>query len=757
MDKITGTVKLANVNGTAQIMFKKRSDFPASGRASAEYVATDENKIYRYDKAAGKYVCIGTNPDGLQKQIDNIVIAGTSSGDAAAEVAQARVNANGETFGTLKERLDVADVTDDELKEVCKTTPIISLSKNSNFYCNSVDVGASVAINDIEYYVKRTDGTVVDDTTEERYFCKEISVKEGETYYVSSIIRYWVSAFAVYDTTGNIISYDNGDRSEDKLKVKRKIVIPHGGTTLRVFTYYPADKESIKIMRISELIDLNVKDDLPYPIKIADEVEKKLTWISGEYFTLDNNDNLQIVSDSTFSYAKIEVKRNDVLRIVGATHWGSKCYAEISETDDVIYITDSELNVKNITHDDIYVAKTNGTIYINKSNDFAIPTKVYTVKSDALCSDECKKISESLTPNEEVSVELTWNNGYYNITTGKIVDADKTALKHAIVSLEKGKTYHITGKSSWQALNFIVVDDNNTVVGSSDSSAISGNLVHDMYFDSNGTYMMYVNSLEAYTNATTVKEVVSYKPVSDTGNVLFGKKWVACGDSFTEGDFTGYVDDNGFAGKDSQYIYDASSGMYKTYPYWIGKRNKMTVINEAKCGSVLALDKTYVDDPTNVDINTKNPFSYERYKNIPNDADYITIWFGINDSYNCYLGTENDTTNETFYGAWDVVLRYLITNHPYAKIGIIVTESTNGNEWRDAIRQRARKWGIPVLDMMGNESVPPIFGRESTLGMCDEAINLRKNSFIVSDTNRHPNLEAHKYQSTFIENWLRSL
>ena len=109
MDKITGTVKLANVNGTAQIMFKKRSDFPASGRASAEYVATDENKIYRYDKAAGKYVCIGTNPDGLQKQIDNIVIAGTGSGDAAAEVAQARVNADGVTSETLKGRLDAMD------------------------------------------------------------------------------------------------------------------------------------------------------------------------------------------------------------------------------------------------------------------------------------------------------------------------------------------------------------------------------------------------------------------------------------------------------------------------------------------------------------------------------------------------------------------------------------------------------------------------------------------------------------------------
>ena len=46
------------------------------------------------------------------------------------------------------------------------------------------------------------------------------------------------------------------------------------------------------------------------------------------------------------------------------------------------------------------------------------------------------------------------------------------------------------------------------------------------------------------------------------GNVLHGKKWVACGDSYTAGNFTGFVDENGLSGKNSPVIYDAEMEMY---------------------------------------------------------------------------------------------------------------------------------------------------------------------------------------------------
>ena len=103
------------------------------------------------------------------------------------------------------------------------------------------------------------------------------------------------------------------------------------------------------------------------------------------------------------------------------------------------------------------------------------------------------------------------------------------------------------------------------------------------------------------------------------GNVLYGKKYVACGDSFTAGDANGYTDANGCIGTSSDF-YDQKLKVWKTYPWWIAKRNEMTLVNEAVSGSVF----------TNI-TGRLSPFSVERYKAVPKDADYITLMFGLNE------------------------------------------------------------------------------------------------------------------------------
>ena len=233
-------------------------------------------------------------------------------------------------------------------------------------------------------------------------------------------------------------------------------------------------------------------------------------------------------------------------------------------------------------------------------------------------------------------------------------------------------------------------------------------------------------------------------------NILSGKKYVACGDSFTEGDFTGYIDQNGKSGKESD-AYDKEWKMYKTYPYWIAKRNNMTLINEAVSGSTI----------TNSDDNGKYRFSYQRYKDIPLDADYITFKFGINDSashQNMPIGTINDTDTTTFYGAWNVVLTYIIQTHPLAKLGILIGNGLSGSndeQYCEAMRLIAKKYGIPTLDEDLDNQIPLTFRTNKEV---DPAIaQLRKEQFQVSNTNGHPNLICHQYQSTFIENFLRSL
>ena len=230
-------------------------------------------------------------------------------------------------------------------------------------------------------------------------------------------------------------------------------------------------------------------------------------------------------------------------------------------------------------------------------------------------------------------------------------------------------------------------------------------------------------------------EVAEIKKESgqNTHDMLFGKKYVACGDSFTAGT-TEVFEEGIYKGRD------------KTYPYLIGLRTGMEVVNMAVGGMSMVQSG-----------DSSNYFSGDYFKGIPLDADYITIKLGINDTnYGSPIGTINDTTNETFYGAWNVVMEHLIVNYPYAKIGIIVTNGAN-NEVMEAEREIAKKWGVPFLDYADPQT--PLMGRMSGMrnGVSSVAINARHNAFRTSETDSHPNAKAHEYESTFIEAFLRRL
>ena len=242
------------------------------------------------------------------------------------------------------------------------------------------------------------------------------------------------------------------------------------------------------------------------------------------------------------------------------------------------------------------------------------------------------------------------------------------------------------------------------------------------------------------------------------GNVLYKKTWYCCGDSFSEGDFSSSVSEYKFT--DGPY-----EGMNKVYSRFIALRNSMNLQLVAKCGATCGMrndDTQYSNDdfdPLNDVPSNTNNFFYDQLKKISDDADYITLWFGINDSARCELGTIDDETVKTFYGALNWSMLQLITKYPLAHIGLIVSNRCNSN-YKKAVREVAQKWAVPYLDMEGDTAIPTISGiRDNQLIPVDSRVaTLRwNNNFRVSETNGHPNEKAHEYESTFIENWLRSL
>lgn len=147
--------------------------------------------------------------------------------------------------------------------------------------------------------------------------------------------------------------------------------------------------------------------------------------------------------------------------------------------------------------------------------------------------------------------------------------------------------------------------------------------------------------------------------------------------------------------------------------------------------------------------------------------DYITLAFVTNDSAEdiSLIGNINDKTNDTFYGAWNVVLQYLITNYPITKIGIIGFWRGNQTyQYTDALRNIAKKYRIPFLDFMFDYNIPIIGGTDfrsynssaSNEVVVDYNTLVARQSTFLADT-VHPNDTGYKYMSAIIENWLKSL
>jgi hypothetical protein len=270
-------------------------------------------------------------------------------------------------------------------------------------------------------------------------------------------------------------------------------------------------------------------------------------------------------------------------------------------------------------------------------------------------------------------------------------------------------------------------------------------------------------------NPNIIVESVANAVDMDTanqGNILYKKKWAVIGDSFTAGDFSGYTDANGLTGKNSPEVYDAELGMYKTYPWWIMKRNNMILQKFFSGGKTLA---------TPADGTFTNSITYnDTYKQIDADVDYITIYLGINDGHHMPgstgddgenktgpipIGTETDETTSTFYGAWNILLRDLITLYPFAHIGILVSNGMDTDEHVEATIKMAKKWGIPYLNLDSGYDVPLLLRSRPNCRpeTCEEAIEIRRNQQRVSSSNWHPNHLAHKYESTFIEDFLRRI
>lgn len=426
-----------------------------------------------------------------------------------------------------------------------------------------------------------------------------------------------------------------------------------------------------------------------------------------------------------FSIDELVIPNNVVkLRVCSGNSGGETNFALFKKD---ITTPISERTTKNIVENHVYDDLGN---YTDITDGFEIITGYYISNNGGLVSDGNSQHTE-LIDITKLSVIYIDAHSQYSTCTMAIYDSAKKNLGAKGYAGEEGETF-------WDKHRVVISD-----------------LLEEYpnaHYIRLGTYQYKTNPLKVYERKASIKQIVdsleTRLDIANQGsNVLHGKKYVACGDSFTEGDFTGYVDEDGLSGKNSPKLYDKNRKMYKTYPWWIAERNNMELINEAKCGSVI----------TNAFDGQRNPFSINRYLQVPTDADYITLMFGLNETglTTEQIGTNSDTTNTTLWGAYNIVFEHFLTNMPYAKIGVIIADAWMNTKYANAVKEICAYWGIPVLDLKFDPNVTMgIGGRPNG---SPKAQQLRDLAFKVTSSNAHPNVEAHEYRSTTIEHFLRSL
>lgn len=260
-------------------------------------------------------------------------------------------------------------------------------------------------------------------------------------------------------------------------------------------------------------------------------------------------------------------------------------------------------------------------------------------------------------------------------------------------------------------------------------------------FENDGDTIILLTDSE--TQPTFSTEIIggfySVIEVLEASNPLWGKHYHACGDSFTAGS---YVTD-----------IDKATGEPLTANFLVAKYNNMKFTKDAIGGS----------DMTNV-ADASNPFSVDRYLNIPEDTDYLTLQFGLNEvaiaDEPSTLGTNTDSDNTTMWGAYNTVFEWILTNRPNAKVGVIISDAWMTENYANALIEICKFWGVPWLDLGGDPQVSlNIGGRRNGSGITfgETAKSLRSNQFQISSGNSHPNAAGNRWRYTALQEFLRRL
>lgn len=483
------------------------------------------------------------------------------------------------------------------------------------------------------------------------------------------------------------------------------------------------------------------------------EVDLTPTFVKGGF--VDNKNS--VVNYANTSYCKdLSVKGFDVIKTNAG--WFSNARTLLLDDDGRVLknVTYENENGNSISEKIIDLTEFPNVAKISIStgheNTYVIGKK--TTKKliqDYLLEHDLNKITELEDELKPLTI-FTRSEGFYNDKLVWTNSPSKFSVKHTDISLLKvneGMKFNYKGFAIGTAVNYAFFDENKNKVSSVVGKDLRAGV--EVVIPSGVKYVFFQSFSTEINPESVVFSLVTkdwFRPYIESlidvkalnmlkaSNILWGKKYVAIGDSFTDAIGTENIEEDG-----------AFKGSPKVYPYIIGNRNNMGVLNQGASGTTL---NQYI-------VNRK-------FESIPNDVDYITIWFGINDKgHGVQIGTATDKvetwSNEkagSTGAAFNYIFEWIFTNRPFAHIGVIVTDFAE-QERRNVIIDCCKRWGVAFLDLY-NPTIPMIRTRGEQIEIDPKIKEIREAQFSLNGaTDMHPNNKAHQWQSTIIENFMRGL
>lgn len=474
------------------------------------------------------------------------------------------------------------------------------------------------------------------------------------------------------------------------------------------------------------------------------------------YGTIASNGLLGEMPQETYQIYIVDMTRHESVSVSGigiyAYYSDEPTYGSVATDGTRYFLSSSPTTITKITGANYLAIRvaTGSTVSAEPTGERIEPI----TEKVANLETGMNQISESVYKVEDdVTEDGTVTADYYMGTNGNTYGPYEGAWRYITYDVTGGETYSVTAYAGQNCRLWLLKNDNTVISYSQDSTAVG--LKSEVVTIPTTANKLIVNAstrTDEQISSISVQKIVPERKIKGdaiTSNILAGKVLCCAGDSITYG---ADMDADGITNLSNIDVYQSdSAGVFtkvtnhflKSWGYQIAERNNMTLYNAGVSGSTMQ------------GISNRNGFSLAdgRYTKLPDNIDYLVLWFGWNDTAYGTLGTINDTENTSYYGGYNVVLPYLINKYPYAKIALIVPFGTDTGH-RNAIRELGNKWGVAVWDNYQG-GTPLYYGKEDSVGVDEDIVTANRAKFQANGA--HPNYKGHTQLGDMIEGFLRSI